>query len=319
MTISVVPSTPTAAVTKSRSGGTCTNFCIGDQITLNAGITNPDGNTPTDYTYAWTQTGGRTTSLSSATAQNPTYILPPSGANGTSACTSGTGAVSTTSANCPTFSVVVTKINTGKASASAGLAAYASTLATRPVANAGSAQTPRVGTLVTLDGSASTQANGHAISYAWTQTAGPAVTLSSSTAQKPTFTAPNTPATLTFSLIVTDTQNAVTGNGTNGNTSTASTVNENTSDYASPVASAGSNQTVHIATPVTLDAVGFVAGRRPHAVVPVDPDCGHHGDLVGPDGREAHLHRTELRFDAEVHGDGHRHPEPRPGNEHNDE
>src|SRR4029078_7156787 len=68
--------------------------------------------------------------------------------------------------------------------------------------------------------------------------------------------APNTPQTLTFSLIVTDTQNAVTGNGTNGNTSTASTVNVNTSDYAAPVASAGSDQSVHTADPVQLDASG---------------------------------------------------------------
>ncbi|HEY3831251.1 MAG TPA: hypothetical protein VGO03_03080 [Acidimicrobiia bacterium] len=259
VTISVVPSTPTVAVTKSRTsnGGTCTNFCTGDVVTLNAGITNPDGNTPTDYTYAWTQTGGRTTSLSSNTAQNPTYILPPSGSGSqNTACTSGTGAVSTTSANCPTFSVIVTKTNTAKSSTNTALAAYASTLATRPVANAGSTQTPKVGTTVTLDGSASSQTNGHPVSYAWSQTAGPTVSLSSTTAQKPTFTAPNSATTLTFSLVVTDTQNAVTGSGTNGNTSTASTVNINAADYAAPLASAGSNQTVRTSKPVTLDASG---------------------------------------------------------------
>ncbi|HEY1739846.1 MAG TPA: hypothetical protein VGI86_14110, partial [Acidimicrobiia bacterium] len=241
VTISVVPSTPTVSVSKSRTsnGGTCTNFCTGDVVTLTAGITNPDGNTPTDYTYAWTQTGGRTTSLSSNTAQNPTYILPPSGAGSqNTVCTSGTGAVSTTSANCPTFSVVVTKTSTAKSSTNTALAAYSSTLATRPVANAGTAQAPKVGVTVTLDGSASSQTNGHPLAYAWTQTAGPTVLLSSSTAQKPTFTAPNSAASLTFSLVVTDTQNAVTGTGTNGNTSTASTVNINAADYAAPVASA---------------------------------------------------------------------------------
>ena len=108
--------------------------------------------------------------------------------------------------------MVVTKINTGKASAAASLAAYASSLPTRPVANAGAAQNVKVGSgTVTLDGSASTQAQGHTISYAWSQTAGPAVTLSATNVAQPTFTAPNTPANYTFSLTVTDTQSPITG------------------------------------------------------------------------------------------------------------
>ncbi len=254
VTITVGASTPTVAVTKSRSGGTCSNFCTGDVVTLGTTITNPDGNSPADYTFVWTQTGGRTTSLSSSTASNPTYILPPSGAGSqNTACTSGTGAVTATSANCPTFSVVVTKTNTGKSSANTGLAAYSSTLATRPVANAGTAQNVKVGATVTLDGSASTQVNGHPISYAWTQTAGPAVTLSSTSGQKPTFTAPGTAQALTFSLVVTDTQNAVAGTGTNGNTSTANVVNVTVADYAPPVADAGSDQVVYVEDTVHLD------------------------------------------------------------------
>ncbi len=38
----------------------------------------------------------------------------------------------------------------------------------------------------------------------WTQTGGPAVTLSSRTVVSPTFTAPANPTVLTFTLIVTD-------------------------------------------------------------------------------------------------------------------
>ncbi len=53
-------------------------------------------------------------------------------------------------------------------------------------ANAGPDQTKQRGTLVTLDGSATVGAR----SLAWTQTAGPAVTLSSASAAKPTFTYP---------------------------------------------------------------------------------------------------------------------------------
>lgn len=88
-----------------------------------------------------------------------------------------------------------------------------------PTANAGPDQANiEPYSTVTLDGSGSSDPDGTVASYAWTQTAGTAVTLSSSTAQKPTFTAPPTVAgtTLTFSLVVTDNLGA---------TSSADTVN----------------------------------------------------------------------------------------------
>jgi hypothetical protein len=89
---------------------------------------------------------------------------------------------------------------------------------TAPVANAGPNQTVAAGAQVTLNGSASSDADGSISGYAWSQTAGTAVTLSNSSAAQPTFTAPS-PAgatTLTFSLVVTDNR---------GQASTASTVN----------------------------------------------------------------------------------------------
>ena len=73
-----------------------------------------------------------------------------------------------------------------------------------PIANAGTAQTVAAAATVTLDGSESSDPGGHQLTYQWTQTAGPAVTLSSTTAVKPTFTAPATAATLTFQLVVND-------------------------------------------------------------------------------------------------------------------
>ena len=68
-----------------------------------------------------------------------------------------------------------------------------------PRANAGPAQTVQVGDTVTLDGSASTGAT----SFLWAQTGGVPVTLSSTTAVKPTFKMPNTTDPLIFQLTVT--------------------------------------------------------------------------------------------------------------------
>ena len=75
-----------------------------------------------------------------------------------------------------------------------------------PVANAGQNQTVNEGSLVTLDGSASTDPDDGIASYSWTQLSGPPVTLNSSAAQC-TFTAPSVPRTgqaFTFQLTVTD-------------------------------------------------------------------------------------------------------------------
>ena len=74
-----------------------------------------------------------------------------------------------------------------------------------PIAVAGTAQGVVVSTTVTLDGSGSSDPDGHGIlSYGWTQTGGPAVILSDSTAISPTFIAPDSPTVITFTLTVTD-------------------------------------------------------------------------------------------------------------------
>jgi hypothetical protein len=78
---------------------------------------------------------------------------------------------------------------------------------TPPTANAGPDQNVAPGSTVTLTGLGSSDPDaGDTRTYAWTQTAGPAVTLSSSTAAQPTFTAPAVVGgtSLTFSLVVTD-------------------------------------------------------------------------------------------------------------------
>ncbi|MBI1293414.1 PKD domain-containing protein [bacterium] len=76
---------------------------------------------------------------------------------------------------------------------------------TAPTADAGDDQTVNVDTLVTLDGSGSSDADNHLpLSYGWVQSGGPSVSLSDSSAVSPTFSAPATPTVITFTLTVTD-------------------------------------------------------------------------------------------------------------------
>lgn len=76
---------------------------------------------------------------------------------------------------------------------------------TTPTANAGADQTVAEGATVTLDGSGSSDSANRALTYAWSQTSGVEVELSSTGAVRPSFIAPTqlaANATLTFSLTV---------------------------------------------------------------------------------------------------------------------
>lgn len=110
-----------------------------------------------------------------------------------------------------------------------------------PTADAGDDRTVNSGTTVTLDGTGSTDPDGDDLTYAWTQTAGPATTLTGADTTTPTFTAPTGPATLTFTLTVTDPHDA-----TDTDTVTI-TVN------GTPAADAGPDQSVRVGDTVTLD------------------------------------------------------------------
>ena len=115
-----------------------------------------------------------------------------------------------------------------------------------PIANAGADFSVNEGQLVALDGSASSNPAGGALTYAWKQVpGGTAVMLLNSSAQKPTFTAPPVAVggeTLSFNLTVTD-------NGKSSiDTVSVTVVNVN----HPPVAMAGLDQSVAEGSEVNL-------------------------------------------------------------------
>jgi hypothetical protein len=75
-----------------------------------------------------------------------------------------------------------------------------------PVADAGPDKYEQINSLVTLDGTASSDPDGDLpLQYMWTQSDGPDVVLSDPNSPKPTFTAPSFAGVLIFTLFVTDT------------------------------------------------------------------------------------------------------------------
>ena len=75
-----------------------------------------------------------------------------------------------------------------------------------PVANSGVDQIVNEGDVVQLDGTASSDIDGDPLSFQWTQTQGPTITLSDSTISQPTFTAPDIDENILFEfqLVVND-------------------------------------------------------------------------------------------------------------------
>lgn len=144
--------------------------------------------------YAWTQTGGTGVTLTNANTVNPTFTSPEVAISG----------------DVLTFELVVTD-NQGLASTADAISVAVNNVNQMPVANAGSDSSVDENLSFTLDGSASIDDSTVSL-YSWTQTGGPSVTLSSSSAIKPSFTAPAVAFagdTLSFQLSVTDDQGLV--------------------------------------------------------------------------------------------------------------
>jgi hypothetical protein len=178
-------------------------------------------------TYLWTQIAGSTATTSDPTATHLLVIVP---------SVSGNGGILT-------FQLTVT--DSGGLSASSFVNIIITRVNVAPVASINAPSTVAGGATVTLDGSASFDPNGDVITYAWSQTSGPAIVLNLSDPTKPTFTAPIAAGTntLQFRLDVSDGQFIT--------TAVASVVV--TVANQPPVANAGQNQTVSTGQLVTLD------------------------------------------------------------------
>jgi len=200
---------PANAAPTSNAGPDQPSVASGATVTLDGtGSSDSDG---TIASYAWTRTGGTggAITLSDATAQSPTFTA--------DTLTSNDVAVT------HIFSLVVTD-NDGATSTTDTVTITVQPPANAaPTANAGPDQSSVASAAtVTLDGTGSSDSDGTIASYAWTRTGGTggAITLSSTSASQPTFTADTLAAgaasvTHVFSLIVTD---------NDGTTSTADTV-----------------------------------------------------------------------------------------------
>ena len=167
------------------NAGTTQNVVVGTLVTLDgSGSSDAKGDL---LTYNWSLTSkpnGSSASLSNSTTVKPRF----------SADIAGTYV----------FGLVV---NDGKVdSAAATVTVTASVANALPVANAGKTQSVVIGTLVTLDGSGSSDGNGDLLTFSWTFTSKPtgsSATLSSSTAIKPTFIA-DVIGTYVLNLVVCD-------------------------------------------------------------------------------------------------------------------
>lgn len=137
-------------------------------------------------------------------------------------------------------------VNDGLAN-SAPDTATVTTLNSKPVAEAGSDQTALVGATITLDGSASTDVDGNALTYHWSFTAKPAgsaAALADSSAVVTTFVVDKS-GTYVIQLIVND--GSV---DSDPDTTTVTTLD------TEPVANAGADQTAPVGATVQLDGGG---------------------------------------------------------------
>ena len=146
----------------------------------------PDGDALT--TFAWVQTGGPSVALTGADTAQPSFVAPalPGGVGGAAILSFELTVSDGLQSGTDEVRVAVEQVNHA------------------PVADAGPDITKAAGSLVQLIGSGADPDGDAILGYQWVQTTGPAVTLSDPASAAPTFPAPATASTLTFTLQVSD-------------------------------------------------------------------------------------------------------------------
>ena len=210
------------------NAGSAQNVVVGATTTLNgSGSSDANGDT---ITYAWSfvsKPASSSAALTNSTTVNPTFAPDASGSY-----------------------VLRLVVNDGSLSSAASTVTItASSANIAPVANAGVAQSVVTGSTVTLNGTASNDANGDSLTYSWSFVSKPAgsnASLSSATAASPTFTA-GTAGSYVLRLVVND--------GSLNSTASTVTITASNANLA-PVANAGGGLNVYVGTTVTLNGTG---------------------------------------------------------------
>jgi LmbE family N-acetylglucosaminyl deacetylase len=159
----------------------------GAPVGLNGSTSSDPDNDP--LTYAWTQVAGTPVVLSSASTAMPTFVAPPA----------------LPGSQLLRFELVVTDGTLASVPDTVDVLILG-TVNQPPTANAGPDATVSAGSTVTLNGTGSTDPEGQAVTYEWSQTAGTPVALTGSTTSGPSFVLPVTAldGVLTFQLVVRD-------------------------------------------------------------------------------------------------------------------
>jgi len=196
----------------------------GDRVVLDGSASSDSDRGPAPLTYAWSQDGGPAVEIDDATGSSPAFTATQPG----------------------DYRFRLT-VSDGQDDSAATVQVHVNA---QPLADAGADLEVNQGDPVTLDGSASSDpdAGPAALSHAWTQTGGPAVSLNGADSARVSFVA-DTPGTLTLRLTVSDGQST-------GTSEVRVRVN------ARPLAEAGADQTVDQRSLVLLDGS---ASRDPDA------------------------------------------------------
>jgi len=225
----------------------------GSSVTLNGGTSYDPNQPPLPLSYAWAQVAGPVVSINNATSATASFVASTPGAYaftltvansaGLSSAASATVAavdVQNDPANCGSIGRVCASPSHGRAVCTGGIcgivcdAGYTpsgSQCLLRPVAGAQVAQNVATGAAVGLSATSSYDPNQPPLplSYAWTQSAGPAVTINGAASATATFV-PSQPATYAFTLTVTNT----------GGLSATATVTTTAFDFSSDPLNCGS-------------------------------------------------------------------------------